>query len=75
MNEEFLVEPTGFNNALELKYILEKFGFFQGRFIGQFPKGWKKQIYENMCKLYTIYMFASTNLISISFISEGVSMM
>jgi hypothetical protein len=51
MNEEFLVEPAGFNNALELKYVLEKFGFFQGRFIGQFPKVWIKQIYENMDKL------------------------
>jgi hypothetical protein len=51
MNEEFLVEPTGFNSALELKYVLEKFGFFQGRFIGKFPKDWKKQIYQNMDKL------------------------
>lgn len=50
MNEEFLVDPVGFNSALELKYILEKFGFFQGRFIGQFPKSWKKQIYENIDK-------------------------
>jgi len=48
MNEEFLVDPAGFNSALELKYLLEKFGFFQGRFIGQFPKSWKKQIYENI---------------------------
>ena len=30
MNEEFLVDPVGFNSALELKYILEKFGFFSG---------------------------------------------
>ncbi len=51
MNEEFLVEPAGFNSALELKYVLEKFGFFQGRFIGKFPKDWKKQIYQSMDKL------------------------
>jgi hypothetical protein len=51
MNEEFLIEPTGFKSALELKYVLEKFGFFQGRFIGKFPKDWKKQIYQNMDKL------------------------
>jgi len=51
MNEEFLVEPAGFNSALELKYLLEKFGFFQGRFIGKFPKDWQKQIYQNMSSL------------------------
>ena len=51
MNEEFLVEPTGFNSSLELKYLLEKFGFFQGRFIGRFPGDWKNHIYQNMNKL------------------------
>jgi hypothetical protein len=48
MNEEFLVEPTGFKSALELKYLLEKFGFYQGRFIGQFPKSWRKDVFEHM---------------------------
>ncbi|MEI6268202.1 MAG: hypothetical protein WCP01_04915 [Methylococcaceae bacterium] len=63
MNEEFLVEPAGFNSALELKYVLEKFGFFQGRFIGQFPKGWKKQIYENMGKLPDLEQARIRNLL------------
>ena len=48
MNEEFLVEPTCFNSALELKYLLEKFGFYQGRFIGQFPRSWRKDVFEQM---------------------------
>lgn len=51
MNEEFLVEPKGFNSALELKYLLEKFGFFRGRFIGKFPKDWQKQIYHDISSL------------------------
>ncbi|MGY6275096.1 hypothetical protein [Methylomonas sp. MgM2] len=51
MNEEFLVEPTGFKSALELKYLLEKFGFYQGRFIGQFPKSWRKEVFERMSSL------------------------
>lgn len=51
MNEEYLVEPTGFKNAFELKYLLEKFGFYQGRFIGQLPKKWPKAVYEQMSSL------------------------
>jgi hypothetical protein len=51
MNEEFLVEPTGFKSAIELKYLLEKFGFYQGRFIGQFPKSWRKDVFEHMQSL------------------------
>lgn len=51
MNEEFLVEPTGFKSAFELKYVLEKFGFYQGRFIGQFPKSWRKEVFEQMISL------------------------
>lgn len=48
MNKEFAVEPTAFENALQLKYILEKFGFFQGRFIVSFPSKWVKQAYDHV---------------------------
>jgi hypothetical protein len=48
MNEEFAVEPTAFDNALQLKYLLEKFGFFHGRFIVCFPKKWLRQAYEHI---------------------------
>lgn len=51
MNEEFLVEPTGFNSALELRYLLEKFGFYQGRFIGDFPTSWRRDVYQHMYSL------------------------
>lgn len=46
-----MVEPTGFRSALELKYLLEKFGFYQGRFIGQLPKAWSKEVYQHMSTL------------------------
>ncbi len=54
MNEEFLVEPTGFKNSQDLKYLLEKFGFYQGRFIGQLPKSWIREVYQHMSSLSDI---------------------
>jgi len=36
---------------MELRYLLEKFGFHQGRFIGQFPKSWIKEIYQQLNSL------------------------
>jgi hypothetical protein len=48
MNKEFAVEPTAFENALQLKYILEKFGFCHGRFIVGFPSKWIKQVHEHI---------------------------
>lgn len=46
MNEEFAVEPTAFENFLQLKYVLEKFGFHRGRFIVGFPSRWIRQVHE-----------------------------
>ncbi len=51
MNEEFLIEPTGINSSIELRYLLEKFGFYQGRFIGDFPRSWRKDVYQHMSSL------------------------
>lgn len=51
MNEEFAVEPTAFESALQLKYVLEKFGFHRGRFIVEFPSRWIKQVYEHIQRL------------------------
>ncbi|MGZ8546964.1 MAG: hypothetical protein ACXWVU_06170, partial [Sulfuricurvum sp.] len=48
MNKEFAIEPTAFENALQLKYILEKFGFYHGRFIVGFPSKWIKQVHEHV---------------------------
>ena len=47
MNEEFAVEPTAFENAMQLKYVLEKFGFYHGRFIVGFPSKWINQVHEH----------------------------
>ena len=41
MNEIFAVDPKAFSNALELKYLFERFGFHEGRFVGQLPKKWR----------------------------------
>lgn len=51
MNEEFLIEPTCFSSAVELRYFLEKFGFYQGRFIGKFPSDWIKHVYQHLERL------------------------
>jgi len=54
MNEELLVEPSAFKNSMELKYVLEKFGFYQGRFIAKFPSKWVKGIYQQLDSLSDI---------------------
>jgi len=51
MNEEFSVDPGAFDNAMELKYLLEKFGFFQGRFIVKSPSKWVGKVYDQLIKL------------------------
>ena len=50
MNDEFAIEPTAFENAMQLKYVLEKFGFHQGRFIVGLPSKWVKQVHEHILK-------------------------
>ena len=50
MNKEFAIDPTAFENTLQLKYVLEKFGFYHGRFIVGFPSKWIKQVHEHIQK-------------------------
>lgn len=45
MNKEFIIDPLSFTNATELKYILEKFGFFQGRLLAKYPSSWIKSVH------------------------------
>lgn len=45
MNREFIIDPLSFTNATELKYILEKFGFFQGRLLAKYPSSWIKSVH------------------------------
>jgi len=48
MNKEYIIEPTAFHNAIELKYTLEKFGFLQGRLLVQYPSAWFKNVYDQI---------------------------
>ncbi len=50
MNDEFAIEPTAFENTMQLKYVLEKFGFHQGRFIVGIPSKWIKQVHDHVLK-------------------------
>lgn len=48
MNKEYVIEPSAFHNAIELKYMLEKFGFLQGRLLVQYPSAWFKNVYDQI---------------------------
>lgn len=48
MNEKFALDPTACRNALELKYLLEKFGLAQGRFLVEYPAKWRKLLYQHI---------------------------
>lgn len=46
MIKEYAVEPQALNNWKDCRYILEKFGFANGRLISRFPKEWERMVYE-----------------------------
>ncbi len=48
MNKEYIIDPTAFHNAVELKYTLEKFGFAEGRLLVKYPSAWIKNVYEQI---------------------------
>lgn len=43
---EFAVEPRVLSDWKTFKYVMEKFGFPQGRVISRFPKKWERQVIE-----------------------------
>lgn len=51
MNEKYAVDPVAFNSALEFRYLLEKFGFDQGRFLAEYPKKWRKMLFDHIVTL------------------------
>lgn len=51
MNDLFAIEPTAFEDHKDLKYLLSKFGFYEGRFIAEYPNSWIKQVYSHLDKL------------------------
>lgn len=47
MHHEYAVEPAAIGSSWErFLYLIEKFGFGEGRLISQFPKKWERQVIE-----------------------------
>lgn len=51
MNEKYALDPKAIENYKDLKYIVEKFGFTEGRFLLRYPKYWKKMLNEHLINL------------------------
>jgi len=51
MIREYAIEPKALNNWKDCRYILEKFGFVNGRLISKFPKEWVKLVYSECSEL------------------------
>jgi hypothetical protein len=45
MNDLIAIDPTAFSDARDVKYLLEHFGFSEGRFIAEYPKKWVKLVH------------------------------
>lgn len=48
MNELYAIQPSAFRDYKDLKHLLDKFGFHEGRLIASFPKRWLKMVYEHL---------------------------
>jgi hypothetical protein len=46
MIKEFALDPDALSTWPNFRYFIEKFGIGQGRLIAQFPKNWKRLVYE-----------------------------
>ncbi|MCY4428186.1 MAG: hypothetical protein OXC05_14330 [Halieaceae bacterium] len=47
MHQEYAVEPAAIGSSWEtFRYLIEKFGFQEGRLISRFPKRWERQVLE-----------------------------
>ena len=45
MLQEYAVEPAAIGSDWQtFRYLIEKFGFDQGRLISQFPKHWFREV-------------------------------
>jgi hypothetical protein len=51
MIKEFALDPDVLTTWPNFRYFVEKFGVGQGRLIAQFPKQWKKLVYEAASKV------------------------
>lgn len=51
MNELFAIEPTAFADHHDLKFLLGRFGFSEGRFVAEYPKRWLRLVFEHLSSL------------------------
>lgn len=49
MNELIAIEPAALATLESMRYLMERFGFHEGRFIAEYPnKRWEKMVYEEI---------------------------
>lgn len=48
MNEEFAIEPTALKDFKDVRFVLGKFGFHEGRYIFALPSDWVKEVYAQI---------------------------
>ncbi len=46
MFHEYALEPAVLSNWASVRYFLDAFAPWKGRFIAAYPKDWKKRVYE-----------------------------
>jgi hypothetical protein len=63
MWQEYAVEPKALSDFAHLKYVVEKFGYAQGRLLSQFPSDWLKQVYEATASLPDVRRKTATVLL------------
>ena len=51
MNEEFAIDPSALRSFEDVRFVLGKFGFHEGRFISALPGKWVNDIYAQLEKL------------------------
>lgn len=48
MNELFAIEPEAFADHRDVKYLLEQFGFTEGRFVAEYPSSWVRRVFDHL---------------------------
>ena len=51
MHKLVAIQPTAFSGYHDLKALFGWFGFHEGRFVAEYPKRWKKLVYEHLVTL------------------------
>lgn len=63
MWQEYAVDPRALADFMHLRYVVEKFGYAQGRLLSQFPSDWLRQVYEATAGLPDVRRKAATVLL------------